>query len=103
MDITRTFCPNCGHKFEQGEYDYVYESGLLDYNCPNCDWEGTENAVINATKIENDLYDNVSDYDLDGIEITDEDINLVMNQLEEGKDYNEAIDFVLNGIRNCLD
>lgn len=103
MDITRTFCPECGHKFEQGEYGYVYESGLLDYNCPDCEWEGTEHAVINAAKIEDDLNDKLSDYDLEGIEITDEDVNNVMTLIEDGEEYEEAISFVLCAIRDCLD
>lgn len=101
MDTNRTFCPICGHKFKQGEYNFNYDTALIDYTCHNCDWEG--NSVINAEKVENDLYDKLSDYDLDEIEITDEDVNLVMNQLEEGEEYEDALNFVLNGIRDCLD
>ena len=38
-------CPNCGHVFKQGEWDYNYETALLDFKCPDCDWEGNENEV----------------------------------------------------------
>lgn len=38
-------CPNCGHVFKQGEYDYNYETALLDFVCPECDWEGNEKDV----------------------------------------------------------
>lgn len=54
-------------------------------------------------QVENDLYDKLSDYDLEGIEITDEDVNNVMTLIEDGEDYEEAITFVLCAIRDCLD
>ena len=38
-------CPQCGHVFEQGEWDYNYNTALLDFKCPDCDWEGNENDV----------------------------------------------------------
>lgn len=38
-------CPKCGHKFEQGEYDYNYDFGNLEFECPECDWKGTEGMV----------------------------------------------------------
>lgn len=38
-------CPNCGHVFKQGEYNYNYDTALLDFVCPDCDWEGNENGV----------------------------------------------------------
>ena len=38
-------CPNCGHVFEQGEYDFNYDSALLDFVCPECGWEGNENVL----------------------------------------------------------
>lgn len=38
-------CPKCGHIFEQGEYNYNYDTGHLDFECPECDWSGTENGL----------------------------------------------------------
>ena len=38
-------CPNCGHVFEEGEYNYNYDTALLDFVCPDCDWEGNETEV----------------------------------------------------------
>lgn len=38
-------CPHCGHVFEQGEWDYNYDTALLDFKCPECDWEGNENEL----------------------------------------------------------
>ena len=38
-------CPHCGHEFEQGEYDYNYDDGLVYYECPCCDWQGNETEV----------------------------------------------------------
>ena len=39
-------CPNCGHVFKQGEYNYNYDTALLDFVCPDCDWEGNEKQVV---------------------------------------------------------
>lgn len=38
-------CPDCGHVFKQGEYDYNYDTALLDFVCPECGWEGNENYI----------------------------------------------------------
>ena len=38
-------CPNCGHVFEQGEWDFNYDTALLDFCCPECDWEGNETML----------------------------------------------------------
>ena len=38
-------CPCCGHVFKQGEYAYNYDTALLDFVCPDCDWEGNETEV----------------------------------------------------------
>ncbi len=41
-------CPNCGHVFVQGEMNYNYDFGTLDFECPECGWTGNENGVINS-------------------------------------------------------
>lgn len=38
-------CPNCGHVFKQGEYNYNYDTGNTDFVCPECDWQGNEHGV----------------------------------------------------------
>lgn len=38
-------CPECGHVFEQGEWDFNYDSALLDFVCPECGWSGNENMI----------------------------------------------------------
>ena len=38
-------CPQCGEVFEQGDWNYNYDTGKLDFECPYCDWCGTENEV----------------------------------------------------------
>lgn len=44
------------------------------------------------------------DYDLEGIELCDEDVNAVERLIrEKGITLNNAVDAVLLGIRNCLD
>lgn len=97
----RYFCPKCGHAFKEGEYEYNYTTGKLDFVCPDCDFSGTE--VIDNSKVESDLYDLLGSYDLDGIELTDEDVNNVFVQMEEyGDTYNDALKSVLEGISNCL-
>lgn len=39
------YCPECGHKFEQGEWNYNYDYAVLDFECPCCGWSGTEYGV----------------------------------------------------------
>lgn len=39
-------CPDCGHEFEQGESNYNYDTGYLDFECPECGWYGNDNDVI---------------------------------------------------------
>ena len=38
-------CPICGHVFKQGEYNYNYDTALLDFVCSDCDWKGNEKEV----------------------------------------------------------
>lgn len=41
----RYVCPKCGHIFIQGEMNYNYDFGTLDFECPECEWSGNENSV----------------------------------------------------------
>lgn len=47
-------CPECGHEFEQGEYNYNYNTARLDFECPFCGWEGTDIKVGIADEEEDD-------------------------------------------------
>ena len=38
-------CPDCGYEFQQGEYDYNYDNGALEFECPDCGWYGTDSEV----------------------------------------------------------
>lgn len=42
---TNYICPDCGHEFEQGEYDYNYDYNVLEFDCPFCGWSGNDNTV----------------------------------------------------------
>ena len=45
----------------------------------------------------------LSDYDLDGVELTEEDIDAVERQIiKNGSTLNNAVETVLLGISNCL-
>ena len=45
MNTTTYICPDCGHEFQQGEYDYNYDFGNLEFECPDCGWCGTDSQV----------------------------------------------------------
>ena len=96
-------CPICGHRFVQGEGDYDYDNACVHYTCPNCDWEGNNPNDMSIEGIKDRLECDKYDYDLDGVEITDEDARLVIDRIEEGDDYDTAIEDVLNGIKECLE
>ena len=42
---THYICPECGTHFKQGCWNYNYDTGKLDFECPLCDWVGTEDDV----------------------------------------------------------
>lgn len=42
---TTYICPDCGHEFQQGEFEYNYNFGNLEFNCPDCGWCGTDSTV----------------------------------------------------------
>lgn len=44
------YCPNCGEQFEHGDWNYNYDTALLDFECPICGWCGNEKEI----DIEND-------------------------------------------------
>ena len=47
-------CPQCGHEFEQGEYNYNYDRGTLDFTCPCCGWYETDSEIIDDEDYEKD-------------------------------------------------
>jgi hypothetical protein len=49
-----------------------------------------------------DLVDNAPNYQLDGVEFTQEDVDYVESLIENGMDYDEAISECLNGIYDVL-
>ena len=44
-DTLKYYCPICGEPFEQGDWNYNYDTALLDFECSICDWSGTEKEV----------------------------------------------------------
>jgi hypothetical protein len=43
--VSNYICPMCRHEFEQGEYNYNYDRGTLDFTCPCCGWYGTDSEI----------------------------------------------------------
>lgn len=39
-------CPECGEVFEQGDWNYNYDTSYLDFECPHCGWFGNESEVL---------------------------------------------------------
>ena len=100
----RNYCPKCGHRFVQGESNYNYETGMLDFTCPDCEWEGTHHDVLNVDNVLGELEDEKDDYELDGVELTDEDAEQVISKvIEYGEEYEDAKKQVMSGIRETLD
>lgn len=44
-DTPHYICPICGEPFEQGDWNYNYDTGKLDFECSWCEWSGTETDV----------------------------------------------------------
>ena len=45
MNTTTYICPNCGHEFKRGEYSYNYDFDILEFDCPDCGWDGDSSEV----------------------------------------------------------
>lgn len=95
----KKYCPFCGHEFVQGESNYNYETANTDYHCPDCDWEGTHEQVLDEDTIISDLVDAI---DNEGIEVNSEDAKNVINELVYHDSYEEAVKSVAKGIVKCL-
>ena len=54
MNTIKYVCPKCGHEFEQGEWYFDYDGGMLYFECADCDWEGTEKMVLTENEDEED-------------------------------------------------
>lgn len=52
MNEKKYICPDCGMEFEQGDWNYNYETAQLDFECFVCGWQGTENEVEEVEIIE---------------------------------------------------
>lgn len=46
------YCPSCGHLFEQGEYEYNYDTANTDYECVECGWVGTHKEVLDEPTLQ---------------------------------------------------
>lgn len=44
-DTPHYTCPMCGETLVQGDWNYNYDTSKLDFECPHCDWVGSENDV----------------------------------------------------------
>lgn len=53
-------------------------------------------------KIMSDLVDNAKDYELEGVEFTQEDVDYVEELIKDGIPYDKAIKDCLNGIYEVL-
>lgn len=54
-------------------------------------------------KIEDYIDENLRYFELEGVEITEEDIEFIEEKINSGKSIEDACDEVLSGIRECLD
>lgn len=57
----------------------------------------------NLNTILKDLESKKSNFDLEGVELTEEDANLVAKKVNAGESYDAAINEVLAGISECLE
>lgn len=54
-------------------------------------------------KIESYIESNLKYFELEGVEITEDDIDFVEEKVRQGKSIENACDEMLRGIRECLD
>lgn len=49
----RYICPECGHEFVQGQWDYSYDWNVLEFECPDCGWTGNDTGAYDDNNEEN--------------------------------------------------
>lgn len=54
-------------------------------------------------KIEDYMENNLKYFELEGVEITEDDFDFAEEKIKQGKSIEDACDEVLRGIRECLD
>lgn len=54
-------------------------------------------------KIEDYMENNLKYFELEGVEITEDDFDFAEEKVKQGKSIEDACDEVLRGIRECLD
>lgn len=54
-------------------------------------------------KIEDYMENNLKYFELEGVEITEDDFDFAEEKVKQGKPIEDACDEVLRGIRECLD
>ena len=54
-------------------------------------------------KIEDYMENNLKYFELEGVEITEDDFDFAEKKVKQGKSIEDACDEVLRGIRECLD
>lgn len=91
--MEKYYCRNCGHEVS------VNEEGK--YICDNCKCEG--NNAIDVDEIISELESRKEDYELGGVEITDEDAIAVIDNMVKGNSLEVSLDDVLQGIADCLE
>lgn len=94
MEENYYYCPICGHKFVKLESEYNYDTADTNFKCPDCDWEGTQDDVIDLSIVVLDLYEEIDD---ERISLTTEDAEKVIKELET-KSYDEAIKSVAKSV-----
>jgi predicted RNA-binding Zn-ribbon protein involved in translation (DUF1610 family) len=46
MGKTIKMCPQCYSALEQGDSNYDYDSGVTNYECKECGWQGTHDDIV---------------------------------------------------------
>lgn len=54
-------------------------------------------------KIEDYMKNNLKYFELEGVEVTEDDFDFAEEKVKQGKSIEDACDEVLRGIRECLD
>ena len=58
--------------------------------------------IMDRHEILSELESRKKQYELDGVEITEEDVDLVIERVNGGMYLEDAVDEVLEGIKECL-
>lgn len=95
--IEGTYCPICGEEVINDGFD-SYDNLTIKCHCSSCDWDGREIDCVDIDSIKDDIICEIDD----GIEVTNDDAERVLELMRDGETLDHAVTIVADEISEVL-